>query len=153
MHFFLIKDIYVFFSESVYLNNFVVYAEARSILKNDYNSFSRAIVNYFLVLDAFRLALVNEISVVFDIDSEDMEKHFFVFATFIFIINFLKFLTFSIGLYFIYSSINIIARSERALLVYSGTSSFFASMISHFATFLSFLMDKYKQKIINLRNK
>ena len=87
-------------SGMVNFSNFHEYAERNAISPGDFNTYSRALVNMTVILDAFKAAAVNEVMAFMGL-SEDASRYF-TFLSIVIIFNFFKILPVSIAIVFIY---------------------------------------------------
>jgi len=94
-----------FLGSDVGFLNFVQYASDRSIPKLDTNEFSRILINVYVIMDAFKLAVVNELLSAFHVD----KQNYFVFYPLLFVLNLLKLFAFSLPLVFAQRSLMAIS--------------------------------------------
>lgn len=81
-------------------SNFHDYAERNAIAAGDSNTYSRALVNMTIIIDAFRAAAVNEVMSFIGMDNDG--SRYFSFYGILILFNFFKILPVSIAIVFIY---------------------------------------------------
>lgn len=87
-------DTFVFLNNDVNFSNFHVVASGRAIEETLTNTNSRRIMNLYIVLDTFKMAVANQFIEMF-IDNVDKEKYFYLFFTVVFFFNMVKLFAFS----------------------------------------------------------
>lgn len=95
-----------FISSNVLLANFDEHAVKQGIAFSEHNSFSRALINAYLLMDSFKLALVNQLLDVF-YKTEDKMGSFYLFYFLIFLLNIIKLIPFSVGFIFLLKGVRI----------------------------------------------
>lgn len=78
-------------------DNFDIHAAEDSIKKNNYNGYSRVLINIFIVLDYFKLAVSDVLVEAYAPDVEHKMDVFYFFYCVIFVLNLMKFYAFSLG--------------------------------------------------------
>lgn len=89
-------DTFVFLNNDVNFSNFDVVATERAIEKTLTNAYSRPLMNLYIILDTFKMAVANQFIEMF-IDNVDKEKYFYLFFTVVFFLNMVKLFAFSIS--------------------------------------------------------
>lgn len=91
------KDTFIFLASEVTVDNFDEIAVASAIPFNEHNTFSRAIINVYILADTFRLAVANSIFDVF-VPSGNKERFFYLFYFVVLLLNLIKLVPFSVGI-------------------------------------------------------
>lgn len=91
------KDLFMFMGDVVRFRNFVFHAENISVSQSITNQYSRILINTYLVVDSFKLAVVNEVMSAFGMDLDNKMKNFYIFYILVFVLNLAKLLPFSLA--------------------------------------------------------
>lgn len=107
-------DTAYFISADVTLANFDEYVVENSIVFREHNKYSRMLLNAYLLVDSFKLALVNQFISIFSPDTNKVDQFYPIyFLTFIF--SLLKLLPLSVGFVFIAKGLSIRAESAQKI--------------------------------------
>lgn len=109
------RDTYIFLQASINnldFYNFVDRAEEKQILKTDYNTISRGLMNLYIITENFKMAFANHFVETF-ISEEYKEKYFYVFYFCVFFLNMMKLFGFSIA--FVFLQKGLVGFSQRLL--------------------------------------
>lgn len=90
------KDVGVFMTKDVNLNNFIAEAWGISIAYSGHNEYSRSLINAYILSDHLKLALGNALFDAFFPDAEKV-KYFYAFYFATFLMNLVKLMPLSIG--------------------------------------------------------
>ncbi|WP_280539349.1 hypothetical protein [Chromohalobacter sp. 11-W] len=94
-------DLFTFLSSSIDFSSFINYAETRSIDKTIDNEASRFFVNLYVIINAFKIAMANEIMTALDISYQEKAQYFYIFYLSTLVMNMVKLFGFSLTLIFI----------------------------------------------------
>lgn len=94
-----------FLTIEVRLDNFISSIEHKAIPWTENNTFSRVMVNFYLIVQSFKFALANEIMIAYEYDLADKKIYFYPFFFLIFILNFLKLFGLSFALVALHMSV------------------------------------------------
>lgn len=98
---FSVLDVYTFYQSTYVLTNFISHAANHAIPLNEGGHIARALVNISIIVDAFNMAIINELLSVFEYDKTSISPLlFFLFA---FSFNTLKLIPFCVSYIFIVS--------------------------------------------------
>lgn len=92
--------------------NFMDRAEGEQIVKNNYNDISRKLMNFYIIMENFKMAFANNFVEVF-IKPEYKEKYFYIFYLCVFFLNTMKLFGFSIA--FVFLQKGLIGFSQKLL--------------------------------------
>lgn len=89
------KDTYTFTTVGeLKIDNFIDKASDNQIIKNGYNDISRKLMNFYIIMDNFKMAIANHFIEVF-FSQEQRSNFFYIFYICIFILNMMKLYAFS----------------------------------------------------------
>lgn len=91
------KDTFIFLASEVTFDNFDEVALEAAIPYNERNTLSRAVINAYVLGDAFRLALTDSVFSVF-VPSGNKERFFYLFYILVLFMNLIKLVPFSVGI-------------------------------------------------------
>uniref|UniRef100_UPI002468F32A hypothetical protein n=1 Tax=Chromohalobacter sp. 48-RD10 TaxID=2994063 RepID=UPI002468F32A len=91
-------DLFTFLSSEIDFSSFVTYAENRSIDKTIDNEVSRFFVNLYVIINAFKVAMANEIMTALDISYQEKSQYFYIFYFSTLVMNMAKLFGFSLTL-------------------------------------------------------
>lgn len=109
------RDTYIFLQASTDNLNFYSFidrAEEKQILKTDYNTISRGLMNLYIITENFKMALANHFVETF-ISEEHKEKYFYVFYFCVLFLNMMKLFGFSIA--FVFLQKGLVGFSQKLL--------------------------------------
>lgn len=95
-----------FIFSNVTLADFDEHTVKQSLAYSNYNTYSRALINGYLLMDNFKLALVNQLLDVF-YTTENRMNSFYLFYFLTLLLNIVKMIPFSIGFVFIIKGVGI----------------------------------------------
>lgn len=91
-------DLFSFLNSNVNFQNFDQKAASEQVEKTGYNDFTRPIMNLYILLDFFKIAIANQfMASVLNISTEQKVYYFYVFYLFVFILNMFKLFAFSLS--------------------------------------------------------
>lgn len=124
------KDTYTFSTVGeLKINNFIDKASDSQIIKNGYNDISRKLMNFYIIMDNFKMAIANHFIEVF-FSQEQRSNFFYIFYFCIFILNVMKLYAFSFSF----------------LLLQKGLLGFTEKLLPHTNRFLQKIDEKRKDK-------
>lgn len=90
-----VEDTYKFITTpEVKIDNFIDKASNDQIIKTDFNDKSRKLMNFYIIMDNFKMAIANHFIEIF-FSLEERKNSFYIFYFCIFILNIMKLYTFS----------------------------------------------------------
>lgn len=88
-------DVMMFLTHEITLDNFDEISSSEAIVKNGSNTFTRALMNLYILMENLKLALTSEFMILAGIDLSTKQKYFYIAYLAIFILNIIKLLSFS----------------------------------------------------------
>lgn len=109
------RDTYIFLqasSNNLDFYNFMDRAESEQIIKNNYNNISRKLMNFYIIMENFKMAFANNFVEVF-FTKEQREAYFYIFYLCVFFLNMMKLFGFSLA--FVFLQKGLVGFSQKLL--------------------------------------
>lgn len=107
------RDTYVFLNANdLRFDNFINRAFSEQIIKNNYNDISRKLMNFYIIMENFKMAFANHFVETF-FTKEQREAYFYIFYLCVFFLNMMKLFGFSIA--FVFLQKGLVGFSQKLL--------------------------------------